>query len=190
VDGTNHHGCTALAVAASRGHEGVVKILLARGADASAVTPNGHTPLMNAAGKGHTSVVALLLEGDGGKEGIDAKNDRGASALHLASAGGPLDVVRLLLKRGAGVRLQDERGSMPLARAAQHGHEEVVKALLDNGANVNRVDKSGWVYPGHEGGGRRGVIAGSWRLCSIAGRMRRSGRACDGQTDGGDPGQG
>jgi ankyrin repeat protein len=44
VNASNKHGNSALAWAALKGHEGVVRTLLARGADPTLTSPNGYTP--------------------------------------------------------------------------------------------------------------------------------------------------
>jgi ankyrin repeat protein len=58
-----------LSYAAAKGHEGIVKLLLATGqVDANSKSTNvfgdGHTPLSYAAANGHNAVVRLLLARD------------------------------------------------------------------------------------------------------------------------------
>ena len=54
-----------------------------------------------------------------------ARDDFRDSALHLASANGEVDIVRLLLARGADVNAENNLGSTPLNRAAVAGRDEV-----------------------------------------------------------------
>jgi ankyrin repeat protein len=49
-------------VAASRGHQTVVQLLLAKGVIVDAESPYGKKALYEAAGKGYEKVVQLLLE--------------------------------------------------------------------------------------------------------------------------------
>jgi ankyrin repeat protein len=49
-------------MAASNGHEAVVKLLLEKGADMERKSSNGRTPLWWAAEGGHEAVMKLLLE--------------------------------------------------------------------------------------------------------------------------------
>lgn len=54
-----------------------------------------------------------------------ARDDFRDSALHLASGQGEVDIVRLLLARGADVNAENNLGSSPLNRAAVAGRAEV-----------------------------------------------------------------
>lgn len=61
IDAEDDWGRTPLSYAAERGHEAIVKLLLAtRQVNVDAKDSKGHTPLSYAAGNGHESVVKLL----------------------------------------------------------------------------------------------------------------------------------
>ena len=83
-------GCchTALQAAAIRGYGRMVRLLLDAGANADVEGSLGDSPLLHAAQEGHVEVVRLLLQALDGE--------------HLSSR--HLDVVRSLLKSGAGQR--------------------------------------------------------------------------------------
>ena len=69
----------------------------------------------------------------------------GRSALQLASAGGHLDIVRLLLDGGAAVDHQDEVDRVTaLHLAAQHGFSQTVSLLCNTRANVYIKNRSGF----------------------------------------------
>jgi ankyrin repeat protein len=93
----NWGGLSALYIAASWGHSGAIKTLLAAGA-----SPHDDTrpPLYIAACWGHEDAVTLLL--DAGAE-INAITPRcgGETALYTASENGRTGVVQILLSRGA-----------------------------------------------------------------------------------------
>ncbi|KAF2469630.1 ankyrin, partial [Lindgomyces ingoldianus] len=61
-----------------------------------------------------------------------------------ASNNGHLEVVKLLLKKGADVAGANKVGCKPLYPASNNGHLEVVRLLLENGADVARANKNGW----------------------------------------------
>ena len=62
-----------------------------------------------------------------------------------------LEVIQLLLDRGANPNAFDMLGHTPLILSARKGHLEVVKLLLDRGADPNAFDIVGhsWTYPPH-----------------------------------------
>jgi ankyrin repeat protein len=59
----------------------------------------------------------------------------------VASDGGHLAVVRLLLSSGADVNAVDKDGLSPLLVASERGHLAVVRVLLSSGADVNAVNR-------------------------------------------------
>lgn len=61
----------------------------------------------------------------------------GNTALTYASAGGFVDVVKVLLKEGANIEDHNENGHTPLMEAASAGHVEVARVLLEYGAGIN-----------------------------------------------------
>ena len=85
-----------------------------------------------AARKGDTAAVKTFLD-----KGVDvnSKTRYGATALSYACDKGHVEVVRLLIERGADVNVKDTfYGEVPLGWALSHGHAQVVKLLLDKGA--------------------------------------------------------
>jgi ankyrin repeat protein len=59
---TNANGFTPLHVACLKGHLGIVRLLLASGADLTVTSVNSKTPLHLACEQGHTDVVQELLD--------------------------------------------------------------------------------------------------------------------------------
>ena len=140
VNGSNQYGMTPLMLAAEKGYDNVVTLLLAHEANVNAQDNYNWTALMVAAAKGHDNVVKVLLE-----RGADvhAKNKSGKTALMVAAEDGKLDVVTLLLVHKANVNAQDNDNWTALMIAAWNGHDKVVNALLERGADVNAKNKSG-----------------------------------------------
>jgi ankyrin repeat protein len=70
--------------------------------------------------------VRLLLEH---RADVNAPDQSGETALHLAARGGHEAVVRLLLEYRADVNAPDQSGGTALHLAARGGHEAVVRLL-------------------------------------------------------------
>lgn len=94
---------TPLSLAASGGYIGIVKILLAHGAEINSRTGSklGISPLMLASMNGHTSTVKLLLD-MGADINAQIETNRN-TALTLACFQGRGDVVSLLVERRANI---------------------------------------------------------------------------------------
>lgn len=112
----------------------VVDSLIENGVD---LVAHGLPALDKAAGKGDQAIVQLLIDA-----GVDANGTwgtGGSSALYSAARNGDVDMVNLLVARGASVATANNR-SAPLHVAAKSGHSEVVEALLLNGAPATLND--------------------------------------------------
>ncbi len=140
-------GNSVIAAAAYMGTPDMVEVLLENGADPMLVDQFGKSPMCYAAGRGFTDVVRVLL--DGGVD-VNARYGNDLTALmwaagHSADAGylDALEVMNLLISRGARIDDRDDRGRTALMMAAELGHDEVVDALLGHGADVSLVDNEG-----------------------------------------------
>jgi hypothetical protein len=122
-----------LSWAAWKGHEAVVKLLLATGkVDVDSKSDSGQTPLSLAADGGHEAVVKLLLAT--GKVEVDSKDKYGWTPLSWAAYNGHEAVVKVLLATSqVDIDSKSKSGQTPLSLAADRGHEAVVKLLLATG---------------------------------------------------------
>lgn len=90
--------------------------------------------LLQAAERGHFQEAAVLL--DRGAL-LEAHDDLGQTALHLASNRGHVETARLLLDRGAAIEASDVTGWTPLHRASFRGSVKMVHLLSSRGAWVD-----------------------------------------------------
>ena len=88
-------------------------------------------PLLCASLKGHTDLVNIFV-----KKGctIDDKNNKGETALHIASRSGQQPILQFLMEMGANIKEKDNNGNIPLHFAAMEGRLDILKHLL--GKNV------------------------------------------------------
>jgi ankyrin repeat protein len=128
IDAVDSLDQTALVAAISQGHEDCATQLLERHASVSTRDPAGWTPLLFAVffNASPALIDALLKHG----ADINAQNDRGVTALHLAAGAGNELLVALLLGQGANRDLATVSGYTPLRLAQTKGLKNIV-ALLD-----------------------------------------------------------
>jgi ankyrin repeat protein len=166
VNVKSNDGWTALIDASVNGHVNVVKLLIDKGVDVNANRDIGTTALVSASGAGHIDVVKLLID-----KGVDvnAKSNDGwkvimyaypahprltdgrhmdMTALMLASIAGYIDVVKLLIDKGANVNAKNNNGWTALMLVSQIAHQmshiDLIELLIDKGADVNAKSNDGW----------------------------------------------
>jgi len=125
----------------------VVRRLMCAGARLDLQDQTGNTPLHNACRLGFEDVVRTLLTPVRYEEtyqnsyeippqyipgDLEAKNYDGLTCLHLASIGGHMNVMRLLLHNGANVNAAEGKGGRTVLHlAADWGHGDMMKFLLE-----------------------------------------------------------
>ena len=133
INATDSEGYTPIMLACRRGHDGVVRALLARGA-------RQDVSLCIAADCGHTNIVELLCAAPG--VAVDAKDSDGMTALHSAVGNGRI-LELLCATPGTPVDAQNKSGCTPLMLASWRGREGDVQALLARGARQELRDSDG-----------------------------------------------
>jgi ankyrin repeat protein len=130
---------TALLAAIYASNLGLVKILIAAGADANPNLRFGvdRTPLQLAAEKGRMDIVNILLD-NGADINIPPFDRYGATALQFAAIGGYIGTAQLLIQRGADVNASPAKigGRTALEGAAEHGRIDMLQLLLSSGAQI------------------------------------------------------
>lgn len=160
-----------LHLASSEGHLDVVKYLIEeKKVDVNVGDRHGNTPLFEAQVGEHQEVVDYIKSKGGSliagndetnglcdavfaddienvremiKGGVDvnAPNQQGSTALHIAALNGRLTLVEELLKNGAQVNITNRWGYTPLQDAIRNKQKEVKQFLLENGAVVADINK-------------------------------------------------
>ena len=131
IDGLVVEDCTALWVAAAKGHFDVVRFLIEQNAEVDGRTSSNSTPLRAAAFDGHLGIVRCLVENGAD---VNAHNHYNNTPLMIACCEGHLDVASYLIKHGANINLQDNDGRSCLHQASKRGHVQLVCMLLASGA--------------------------------------------------------
>jgi ankyrin repeat protein len=160
VNAPDRDGQTPLMHAASQGHEDIVTLLLAHGADLHHCNSRGLSALNRAVvARAHATVDILLRAGatldiwdvsrlddvdeltrrlDAG-ELIDTRGPMEKTPLMAAAASGSVRCCTMLLDRGADLYAATKTGYTALTLAAMNGHVDAVSLLLDRGMDVNYV---------------------------------------------------
>jgi ankyrin repeat protein len=94
----------------------------------------GWTPLQEAARDGNREEVDRLLDASAD---VNARGNKGCTALTTALIEERWDVAELLLERGADPRIADNQNNTPILHAASGASAELIRALLDAGADVS-----------------------------------------------------
>lgn len=117
--------------------------MIYHGADLTRKNRFGQTPAEMAINLNRTDITPYIIEQLPFEE-LDKKDATGKPLLVRTSELGNVDLVELLIKRGALVRMTDATGATPLIAAARLGHAAVVKKLLHYLSPLDAQDKRGF----------------------------------------------
>jgi len=142
VDPNDKHGLAPLRLAVSKGHEELVRILIAAGTEVNSEdrSPFQFTLLIEASQRGQDQIVRILL--DSGAD-ANAQDEEGFTALMWAVMGEHRKTVQLLLKRDAEpdvtIPLANTggNGETALVFAAYKSDIDMIELLLNAGADIN-----------------------------------------------------
>lgn len=127
-----------LSLAASNGHNEVVRTLLRKNAAVNIEDAARQTPLHHAAKSGSYHVAQTLLNH---QANVNAPDKTRNTPLHTAARAGRVEVVELLLKHGANVEAHSRMRETALHLSVKS--PKAVKALLNAQADQNATDMSG-----------------------------------------------
>lgn len=151
VELTNSQGCTALSLAAARGHCDVVRRLAAAGASLGHADMAGQSPLVHAARHGRLSVVGYLLACDWvlphstDNSSETSREEAAQQAVVAAASQGHEAIVEYLLDMSEVIvdRPDTLLGETALTIAAAHGSTATAAALLARGASPLAINAKG-----------------------------------------------
>lgn len=115
VSPRDSNNATPLHQASTAGRTDIIELLLSAGADVDAVGDVGRTSLLCASVGGHTKACELLLEAGSDPHKLDAD---GRNSVFIA---GNVEVLRVLLDKGASAKVRDNCGQTPLHYACRWG---------------------------------------------------------------------
>nr|WP_298292132.1 ankyrin repeat domain-containing protein [Thiomonas sp.] len=115
-----------------------VRRLLALGFDPNAVDSKGNSALYLALRYNSLKVARVLI--DDPRVNLNQLNPADENALMIACLQGDLDIVKLMVEKGAEI---NKPGWTPLAYAATRGRTAIVKYLLDHSAYIDAAAPNG-----------------------------------------------
>lgn len=157
---------TALMMAIEYGDNDTAKLLIKSKSNVNHIDNESNTPIDIASKMGNTDIVNLLIKNDAPNDltraikygvtdkveslltasiDINAIDQNGDTVLTLAIKENNINLVKLILDKGADVNLISDINDYnfkysPLMIASQNGNKEMVKLLIENGADVNHIN--------------------------------------------------
>lgn len=146
INAPDANGTSVLMTACRWADDWTVSFLLRHGATADKPrSPKGRTPLMIASAYyGGKGICSMLIEHGAD---VNAATDRGITSLMFAAQNAKLDVVELLLKKGAKPQTKDANGKTALdyannAEVTDYLRQSVKDCRIDKQATIDLLKKS------------------------------------------------
>ncbi|KAK3584491.1 hypothetical protein CHS0354_006023 [Potamilus streckersoni] len=136
---------TPLHVAVLTNMLSVVERLVSRNVRIDLQDHHGNTPLHLACTKGNLKIVSVLLESSFLKKTLEKRNADGVTCVHIAALNDHLDVLGILLEKGANVNARESKsGRTVLHFAAETGNVRLLDLLLScSDVNINAENYDG-----------------------------------------------
>ena len=117
------------------------EIIAARGPCYVKEWKDGYSLLRTALEKKHSEVAKLLLTSGSNVNGRYKHPCN--TPLHLAALNSDIEIVQMLLDRGANIYAKNIHGNTPLHNALKSMEAKIIGMLLNHGANIDAANKSG-----------------------------------------------
>jgi ankyrin repeat protein len=124
----------------------VREIINSFGLSYSPAWSEGYVLLRNAVKDKHTEVAKLLLANGSKVNTINGTSTD--TALHFATINGDIQIVEMLVNRGAEINVKNRYGVTPLHSAVESKKMEIIELLVNEGADVNASNTNG-ITPMH-----------------------------------------
>lgn len=134
---------TALMVAIRENEPTMARVLLEHGAEVNARTKVGEKPARRPAGAGGGSHGVGIIRSGIPANGSQSPTQGGFTPLMYAARDGRIDIVQMLVAKGADIELADANHITPLQMAIENENIALARYLLERGANVNSKDDYG-----------------------------------------------
>jgi len=134
INAVDKNGYSPISLAAWRGYENIVNLLLDKNAVIIVSGKDGSKLLQYACDKKLIKLYKkIILEGGD----IFSLNSNFQTPMYWASIGGAEEIIEDLIKKGMSVNSKDIYGWTPLHYACYFGRDTVVEILIKNGANLD-----------------------------------------------------
>lgn len=135
INAKEKSGNTALMGAVLNNHLNIAKYLIKNGADVNARNDKGLTALFGAAKAGKIEFAKMLLDNKADPNIADTAGEMaGCTPLLIAVSEGHLDVVKVLIEKGANINAQMANNTTALSLAVMLAHADIEQLLLSSGA--------------------------------------------------------
>ncbi|XP_071086322.1 ankyrin-3-like, partial [Haliotis cracherodii] len=142
INSRDKRGWTPVVVAALARHGELVDFLVKKGADMSSVNNSGDNILHQACSGGDVEIVKRILALE--KVDINSRDQNGETPVMMAARDGHVQLVEVLVKKGADMSLVNNGGDNILHQACKGGDIETVKEVLaQDKLDINSRGKTG-----------------------------------------------
>lgn len=141
MDQMDDHLCTPLMLAVEKKQVAVAQYLIKAGAHLDARGEEGMTALHLASRCGSVKMCKMIL--DTGRINVNIQDEGGWTPIVWASEHKHIDVIRLLLERGADPNIRDNEGNIALHWSAFSGSVDISQMYLDIGCDLTAQNEHG-----------------------------------------------
>ena len=140
INAVDKFGDSALTLAAWRGYEKTVNLLLDNGIKIPEDKNQQWSLMLYSVSKNMEKLFDIMLE-----KNIDLMkyNEEGGRLIHNAARGGNIKIMRRLLKKKFDINLGDMFGLTPLHYAAKNGNIKIMKLLYEKKCKINKRNFTG-----------------------------------------------